>query len=267
MKNIFKGTIIFGVCLTLAACGTESPQDITVQSINEPVATQQTVGQPVVTTVADTTLGTVNASGTEGWEETVATEPGDCEPVAEAYTGVTFPETMDDWEHAYLIEDMFYTGLPVYPWLENGGSGTGLSDYDECDQCYKRLLVEKFLDYPDNFSLFGGAYWSDGRLVLRITDYSKRDDIFSDIFDGLESVDVEECTYSYSYLLEVRGAALQNEKVKTHLINVRNNRVEVGGEFTEEDTEKICADLEAAGLDPNAAEFSVREAVPVANPC
>ena len=265
MKNILKGTIIFAVCLTLAACGTGSPQDITVQSITEPMVTMQTVGNvPEVTAVTESTLVTVRATGTEEWVEPVATEPNDTyNNSAETLAGMMFPETMVDREQSYIIQDLFYQGLPDYSWSEHE---KGFSDYDECYECYKKLLVEKFLDDPDAFELFGGAYWCNGWLFLRITDYSKKDDIFSDIFDNLESVEVTECKYSYSDLLDVWETVQQNEKAAGHLINVENNCVEVLGAFTDEDKENILADLEAAGFDADAVVIDVIDAT-VMNPC
>ncbi|MCM1329958.1 MAG: hypothetical protein NC253_11015 [Ruminococcus sp.] len=260
MKNILKSTAIFAACLALTACG-DGYGETPVQSITEPPAVQQTVQRTVEQT--ETTAGTVK-SFPDDWEETVAAEAGDPETVTEAYTGVTFPETMDDWEHAYVIKDLFFIGLQD---LSYAAAEPGSSDYHECEECYKRLLVEKFLDYPDNFGYFGGAYWSGGRLVLKITDLSKSEEIFADFFDGLESVDIEGCDYSYQNLADVHKTVEGNEKVNLHFINVEKNRVEVGGELTEDDVEEIRAELENAGLDPNAAEFSFSEDCPVANPC
>lgn len=266
MKRIFKSTIIFAVCLTLAACGTGSPRDITVQSITEPIVTQQTVNVPETTAVTESSAGTVRVTGTEDWVEPAATEPDDPNagvPV-ESLTGTTFPGVIDDWEHAYIIEDIFYMGLPVYHWSENEPD----SNYTECEEYYKKLLVEVFLDYPDNFSFFGGAYWRDGRMVLMLTDVGKKDELFPDLED-IENAEVVSCKYSYPYLIDVGIIAGQNEKVKTHLINAENNRFEIYGEFTDEDKENIAAEIEAAGYDPDAVEFifAFVEEVPTANPC
>lgn len=264
MKNILKGTIIFAVCLTLAACGTGSPREITVQSITEPMITMQTVGKVPETEVTESTVGTVRVTGTEDWVEPVATEPDDpnAGSETEAYTGVTFPETMDDWEHSYIIQDLFYQELPVYHWSDDE---MDFSDYNECNEYYKKLLVEKFLDYPDNFNLFGGAYWCEGRMFLMITDNSKRDELFPNI-EKIASVEVVNCKYSYPYLLDVWHVAQQNEKMTGHLINRENNCVEVYGAFTDEDKENIFAALEAAGLDREAVEIMAAD-VSVANPC
>lgn len=258
MKNILKGIVIFAVCLTISACGTSSPQDITIQSITEPMTTMQTVRQVPETEVV--------AENTDNWTEPAATEvPDDTyNNGAETLAGMTFPEEIDDWIHAYIIRDLFYQGPPVY-YLSK--YGTGFSDYDDCYECYKKLLVEKFLDYPDNFNLFGGAYWCDGWLFLRITDYSKKDDIFSDFFDDLESVEITSCKYSYSYLVDVMGVARQNEKATGDFINLESNCVEIYGVFTDEDKENIFAALEAAGLDPEAVEIMVVDENPVVNPC
>lgn len=269
MKNIFKGAIFLAACLALAGCGTNNYGEMTIQSINEPAATQQTVGQPVVTAVAETTLGTVKASGTEGWFETVATEPGDSEPVTEAYTGVTFPETMDDREQSYIIERLFYIDLPEYiEHFDDSGANyeNGRDNYSKCNEIYKKFLTERLLDDPDAFEVFGGAYWCDGYMHMLITDWEKTDDVFVTVLAELNNGNVKSCDYSYYDLHRVRETVMQNEKVNLHFINVGKNRVEVGGEFTEEDIEKLRADIEAAGLDPNAAEFSFVEDCPVVNP-
>ena len=268
MKNILKGTIIFAICLTLAACGTGSPQDITVQSITEPMTTVQTVGNvPEVTAVAESTIGTVRVPGTEDWEEPVETEPDD--PNAgletEAYTGVTLPDFMDDDIPSSVIVDLFYKELPEYSWTDYEA---GESTYAECNECYKKLLVEKLHNGRDEFfEFFGGAYFSDDRLFLRITDVGKKDEIFSDFFDDLESVDVVSCKYSYSDLLDVWETVRQNEHVKGHIMDTEKNHVWVSGTFTDEDKENILADLEAAGFDSDAVELAFEEDCPVMNPC
>ena len=268
MKNILKGTIIFAVCLTLAACGTGSPQDITVQSITEPMTTMQTVGNvPEVTAVTESTIGTVRVTGTEDWVEPVATEPDD--PNAgletEAYTGVTLPDFMDGDIQSSVIVDLFYKELPEYPWTDYEA---GFSDYAECNECYKKLLVEKLYNGREEFfEFFGGAYFSDGRLFLRITDVGKKDEIFSDCFDGLESVDVVSCKYSYFDLRDIWDIVMKNEHVKGHIIDTEKNNVWVSGTFTDEDRENILADLEAAGFDSDAVELTFEEDCPVMNPC
>ena len=273
MKNILKGTIIFAVCLTLAACGTSSPQDITIQSITEPMTTMQTVGNVLeVTAVAESTIGTVRVTGTEDWVEPVATEPDD--PNAgletEAYTGVTFPETMDDWVHSYIIRDLFYQELPVYTeHFDDSGAyyENGNNSYSKCNESYKKLLVERFLDDPEAFEFFGGAFFCDGYMHLMITDWERLDDIFGDPLAKLNSVHVRSCNYSYTYLLEVWETVQQNEKVTGHLINAGKNCVEIYGAFTDEDKENTLAALEAAGLDPEALEIMVVDEIPAANPC
>lgn len=260
MKKIYTG-IILTAGLFLTACQ-NNMQDITIQSITEPIVTQQTVWN--VPEVTNSTVGTVFVTGTEDWVESVATEPDDPNagvPVEEL-TGITFPEVIDDWEHAYIIQDMFYQGLPVYHWSNNESD----SNFTECDEYYKKLLVEIFLDYPDNFSFFGGAYWCDGRMFLMLTDISKKDELFTDIED-IENVEVVSCKYSYPYLLDVWHIAVQNEKVKSHLINRETNRVEVYGEFTDEDKENIIAEVKAAGYDSDVVEIFFEEDAPTANPC
>lgn len=112
MKSILKGTIIFSACLTLAACGTGSPREITVQSITEPIVTQQTVNVPEVTTASETTESTVGTVLVENWEEPVATEPDDPNAGAETvYTGVTLPNAVDADVPSSVIVELFQKGL------------------------------------------------------------------------------------------------------------------------------------------------------------
>lgn len=262
MKRIFKSTIIFAVCLTLAACGTGSPRDITVQSITEPIVTQQTVNVPEVTEVAENTVGTVLV---ENWEEPVATELDD--PGAgietEAYTGVTLPDAVDADIASSVIVELFQKGL-----LEASTDyEAGENSYDECNECYKKLLVEKLYSGRGEFcEFFGGAYFDDGNLFLRITDTDKREELFSDCFDGL-AIEVISCKYSYMDLWEIHYIAEQNENVNWHLIDAHKNCVELYGEFTDEDKENITAEIEAAGYASDAVEFIFRENVSTANPC
>lgn len=258
MKNIFKGTIIFAACVTLAACGTGSPQEITVQSITEPMTTMQTVGNvPEVTEVTESAVGTVRVTNTDNWTEPAATEPDDpnAGSETEAYTGVTLPDAVDADIESTIIVDLFRKELPDYSWKDSDYEA-GESDYYECNECYKKLLVEKLFDGRYEFGeFFGGAYWSDGWLFLRITDVGKQEEIFSDCFDGLESVEILSCKYSYLDLYDVYYIVMKNEKVNSYWINIETNCVQVGGELSDEDKENILADLEAEGYGSDAVDF------------
>ncbi|MDE6132188.1 MAG: hypothetical protein K2G04_02245, partial [Oscillospiraceae bacterium] len=239
--------------------------EITVQSITEPMTTVQTVGN--VPEVTKNTVGTVLVTGTEDWVVPVETEPDD--PGAgletEAYTGVTLPDGVDDDIPSSVIVDLFRKELPE-SWTDYEA---GESTYVECNECYKKLLVEKLYEGREEFcEFFGGAYWGDGWLFLILTDVSKQDEIFSDCFDGLESVEILSCKYSYSDLYDVYYIVMKNEKVNSYWINIENNCVEVGGELADEDKKNILADLEAAGYGSDVVEFFFMEDIAViANPC
>lgn len=272
MKNILKGTIIFALCLTLAACGTGSPQDITVQSITEPMTTMQTVGNvPEVTAVAE---------NTDDWTEPAATEePAELEVLIETddtdnnnnmdiydengvVTGVTFPEEIDDWEHAYMVRDLFYDGVQQVTPRDTCGTFAG--DFDEMNYRFREFVVEKFLDYPENFEPFGGAYWQDGYLHLMITD-SDRQDIFSDFADN-EYVIIETCKYSYAELWLIESVAKETNATVFCGIKMNDNVV-YAGVIAWKDREKILTAVEAAGLDTEAVEIAADDEIPAANPC
>lgn len=271
MKKILKGTVIFAACVTLAACGMSSPQDITVQSITEPAVTVQTVGKVPTVTAAVT-------ENTDHWTEPAAVEgtsaleaPDDTyNNGAETLAGMTFPEETDEWEYADIIRDLFYQGLPVYTeYFDDSGAyyRQGNDSYSKCDECYKKLLTERFLDDPEAFELFGGAFFCGGCMHMMITDWERLDDIFDDTLAKLNSGCVRSCNYSYTYLVDVMSVARQNEKATGHFINLESNCVEIYGDFTDEDKENIFAALEAAGLDTEAVEIMVADEIPVANPC
>lgn len=265
MKNFLKGTIISAICLTLAACGTGSPQDITIQSITEPMTTMQTVvNVPEVTAVTESTVGTVRVTGTEDWVEPVATEPDDpsAGTVTEVYTGVTLPDFVDDDIPSSFIVDLFYKELPEYSWTDYEA---GESTYAECNECYKKLLVEKLHNGREEFfEFFGGAYFSDGWLQVKITDYGSRDEVFGDFFDSLESVNIGSCKYSYSYLLEVRGV-IQQAQAGTSTVDIEKNCVEVVVS-TESAAEFVRNAVKNAELDLEAVHIEVGDYV-IANPC
>ena len=270
MKNIFKGTIIFAVCLTLAACGTGA-REITVQSITEPMTTVQTVGNvPEVTAFNE---------NTDNWTEPAAAEPDDGEVLIETddtdndnnmdiydengvVTGVTFPEVIDDWVHAYMVRDLFYDGVQQVTPRDTCGTFAG--DFDEMNYRFREFVVEKFLDYPENFEPFGGAYWQDGYLHLKITDLD-RQDIFSDFVDN-EYVIIETCKYSYSELWLIES--MVKETNATVLCGIKmNDNVVYAGVFTWKDSEKILTAVEAAGLDTEAVEIVADDEIPATNPC
>lgn len=265
MEGIFMKKIYTGIILTaglfLTACQ-NNMQEITVQSITEPIVTQQTVRNvPEVTAVAENTVGTVLVGD---WEEPAATEPDDPNAGAEtAYTGVTLPDAVDADIASSVIVELFQKGLL----LSTTSYEAGFNDYDECNECYKKLLVEKLYSGREEFcEFFGGAYFDDGNLFLRITDTDKQEEIFSDCFDGL-AIEVISCKYSYMDLWEIHYIAEQNENVNWHLIDAHKNCVELYGEFTDEDKENIIAEIEAAGYASDAVEFIFRENVSTANPC
>lgn len=269
MKKIYTG-IILTAGLFLTACQ-NNMQDITIQSITEPIVTQQTVWNvPEVTEVTGSTVGTVRVTNTDNWTEPVETEPDD--PGAgletEAYTGVTLPDTVDGDMASSVIVDLFRKELPDYSWTDSDYEA-GENDYYECNECYKKFLVEKLYDGREEFcEFFGGAYWGDGRLFLGITDVSKQDEIFSDCFDGLESVEILSCKYSYLDLYDVYYIVMKNEKVNSYWINIETNHVEVGGELSDEDKENILAELEAAGYGSDAVEFFfMGDSAVIAEPC
>ncbi len=291
MKNILKGTIIFAVCLTLAACGTGSPQEITVQSITEPMTTMQTVGNvPEVTSAVtentDNWTEPAAAEEPDDWTELAMTDgtdntndPAFDPPMQEipvhTVETVTFPKTIEDWVYADIIEDLFDEGLTstaIHGSIFENGSyyNNGISDYDECNICYKKLLLEKFLDCPENFELFGGAFFCDGWFHLLITDWEKKDDIFGDPLAKIQNVSVASCDYSYSYLLDVLGAVIDTEityeeGLTSYGIEISENRV-YATVLTEEVREKVLAAVESAGLDTNAVNAIVCDYV-IAKPC
>lgn len=266
MKKIYTG-IILTAGLFLTACQ-NNMQDITIQSITEPIVTQQTVRN--VPEVTNSTVGTVLVTGTEDWTEPAATEPDDPNAgmVTEAYTGVTLPDAVDGDIASSVIVDLFRKELHDYSWTDSVYEA-GESDYDECNECYKKFLVEKLYDGREEFGeFFGGAYWGNGRLFLRITDVSKQDEIFSDCFDGLESVEILSCKYSYLDLYDVYYIVMENKKVNTYWINIETNSVKVGGELSDEDKENILAELEAAGYGSDAVEFFfMGDSAVIAEPC
>lgn len=290
MKNILKGTIIFAVCLTLAACGTVNPQEITVQSITEPMITMQTVRNFPVTEITENTDNWTEPAAAEEhdeWEVPVETDDTDNTngsvldptmqeiPVHTVET-VTFPEVIDDWVHAYIIRDLFDEGLTATAThgsiCSNGNnySRSGVSDYDECNICYKKLLLEKFLDYPDNFELFGGAFFCDGWFHLFITDLERKDDIFGEPLAKIQNISVTSCDYSYSYLLDVLGAVIDTEityekGLTSYGIEISENRV-YATVLTEEVREQVLAAVENSGFDKNAVNAIVCDYV-IAKPC
>lgn len=290
MKKIYTG-IILTAGLFLTACQ-NNMQEITVQSITEPIVTQQTVRNvPEVTTVAEITENTDDwteptpTEGPDDWEIPVETDDTDnTNPAVDLpmqnisvrnIETVTFPEVIDDWEHSYIIRDLFDEGLPttaVHGLSADNGSywETGVSDYDECDNCYKKLLLEQFLDYPDNFDIFGGAFFCDGWFHLYITDWEKKDDIFGDPLGKIQNVSVTSCNYSYPYLLDVLGAVIDTgityEKgLTSYGISVSDNYV-YATVLTDEVKEQVLAAVEKAGFDTNAVNVIVCDYV-IAKPC
>lgn len=276
MKKIYTG-IILTAGLFLTACQNNT-QDITIQSITEPIVTQQTVWNvPEVTKVTE---------NTDDWTELVMTDDTDNAnspefdlpmhniPVHNVET-VMFPEVTDDWVYAYIIKDLFDEGLTVTAThgsiCDNGSNyGMGVSDYDKCNLCYKKLLLEQFLDYPDNFSIFGGAFFCDGWFHLYITDWEKKDDIFGDPLGKIQNVSVTSCDYSYPYLLDVLGAVIDTEityeeGLTSYGIEITENRV-YATVLTEEVREEVLAAVENAGFDTDAVNVIVCDYV-IANPC
>lgn len=272
MKNILKGTIISAVCLTLAACGTSGTQDITIQSITEPMTTMQTVGKvPETAAVTENTDHWTEPAATEApdeWEVLIETDDTDNNNNMDIYdengvvTGVTFPEEIDDREHAYMVRDLFYDG--VQQCSPRDTCGTFAGDFDEMNYQFREFAVEKFLDYPKSFEPFGGAYWQDGYLHLMITD-SDRQDIFSDFADN-EYVIIETCKYSYSELWLIESAVKETNASVIGGIKMNDNIV-YAGVVTDEDGEKILAAVEAAGLDADAVVIEAVDANTVTKPC
>lgn len=214
MKKFLMSTAALAVCIGLTACnsGGGGAAGVTgIQSITAPEVTQQTVAQTVPQTAAEsaekpvqteknvqTTAKTVQ---TEEPVQTTAepdywTEPDDEPDEPE----VTLPDAIQDCEHSTMVTHMFYDGLPI---CGRSGCEAGFSGYDECNECYKRLLAESLVNQCDRTVLFGGAYYCDGRLHLMITDLGKCDELFGDFFDDLESVTIESCKYSRYDLMNV----------------------------------------------------------------
>lgn len=175
---------------------------------------------------------------------------------------VTLPDVIDGCYHSSTVKHMFYSELPIY---EYGGYEAGESDYDECNECYKRLLAEHIINHCDRAELFGGAYFCDGWLQVRVTDYGSRDEVLGDFLDGLESVNVGSCDYSYCYLAEVQGAVQQAQvgtpeeniqQAGTSEINVQNNRVDVTVS-SELEAEIVREAVENAELDLDAVHIEI----------
>lgn len=271
MKKIYTG-IILTAGLFLTACQ-NNMQDITIQSITEPIVTQQTVWNvPEVTTAVEAT------ENTDDWTELAVTDGTDNTnppefdpPMQEIQTttleDVTLPDAIDGCMHSTWVEYMFNNELPTHA---PDKYKAGESDYDECNVCYKKLLAERLINHCDRVELFGGAYFCNGRLQLKITDYNSRDEVFGDIFDGLESVNISSCYYSYSYLLDVQSAVIATEityeeGLTGYGIGIKENRVYVTVS-TEEIKEQVLFAVEKAGFDTDAVNIGVIDYV-IADPC
>lgn len=247
MKKFLMGVAALAVCVGLTACNSADGgvTGITgIQSITSPEVTQQTVLQ----TAAEGTENTVQT------EEPIQTSDDPCGEV-------TLPDVIDGCYHSSTVKHMFYSELPIYEYSEYEA---GESDYDQCNECYKRLLSEHIINHCDRAELFGGAYFCDGRLQVKVTDYGSRDEVLGDFLDGLESVNVSSCNYSYCYLAEVQGAVQQAQvgtpenraQAGTSEINVQLNRVDVAVS-SELEAEIVREAVENAELSLDAVHIEI----------
>lgn len=277
MKNFLMVTAALAVCVGLTACNSADGGVTGIQSITSPEVTQQTVFQTAAVGTENTVQTEENLQTAEKPVHSEKTVQTDDEPSEEVTTGlckyplledmydpcgeVTLPDVIDGCEHSSTVERMFYNELPIYEYSEYEA---GESDYDECNECYKRLLAEHIINHCDRAELFGGAYFCDGWLQVKVTDYGSRDEILGDFLDGLESVNVSSCNYSYCYLAEVQGIVRQAQvgttesqaQAGTSEINVQNNCVDVTVS-SELEAEIVREAVENAGLDLDAVHIEI----------
>lgn len=258
MKKFLMSTAALAVCIGLTACnsGEGGAAGVTgIQSITAPEVIQQTVAQTVPQTAAESAEKPVqtekNVQTTEEPAQTTAepdywTEPDD-EPE------VTLPDAIQDCEHSTMVTHMFYDGLPI---CDQGGCEAGFSGYDECNECYKRLLAESLVNQCDKTVLFGGAYYCDGRLHLMITDLGKCDELFGDFFDDLESVTIESCKYSRYDLMNVIYEVRTADDTASCEIVEWENRVAVTV-LSEEAADAVLEAVENAGCDYDAVLIEI----------
>lgn len=248
MKKFLMGVAALAICVGLTACNSVDGGVTGITGIQS-ITTQQTVLQTAAEGTENTVRSEKNLQTAEKpvqSEKTVQTADEPYDEPDELYDPcgeVTLPDAIDDCDHGTMVERMFYNGLPLY---EYSVYEAGESDYDECNECYKRLLAEHIINHCDRAELFGGAYFCDGWLQVRVTDYGSRDEVIGDFFDGLESVNVSSCNYSYYYLTEVKSI-IQQAQAGTSEINVQNNRVDVTVS-TETAAEFVRKAVENAGL-------------------
>lgn len=270
MKKFLMGVAALAVCVGLTACNSADGgvTGITgIQSITSPEVTQQTVLQTAAEGTENTVQTEKNLQTAEKpvqSEKTVQTadEPDD-EPdeLYDPCGEVTLPDVIDGCYHSSTVKHMFYSELPIYEYSEYEA---GESDYDQCNECYKRLLAEHIINHCDRAELFGGAYFCDGRLQVKVTDYGSRDEVLGDFLDGLESVNVGSCNYSYCYLAEVQGAVQQAQvgtpenraQAGTSEINVQLNRVDVAVS-SELEAEIVREAVENAELSLDAVHIEI----------
>ena len=138
--------------------------------------------------------------------------------------------------------------------------------YEEASTKYTKLLGE-FLDFPEKYEKFGGAFVQNGYLHLLITDKEYSDDFLEIV--GNENVIIAECSYSYSYLDQVyefiSSFELDSENGPTsYILSENKNRVLVTV-LSEDVKSDMYSAIEKEGFDKSSVDIIVADYV-FANP-
>lgn len=172
-------------------------------------------------------------------------------------------------ENDYIdeIKTLMEKDLPSYSPDESCDFAVGDKDFVSEASTKYAILLENFLDFPEKYEMFGGAFVQNGYLHLLITDKEYSDDFLEVV--GNENVIVDQCSYSYSYLNQIyefiSSFELDRENGLTSYILSENKNQVIVTVLSEDVKSDMYSAIDKAGFDESAVEIIVADYV-YANP-
>lgn len=254
-----SAAVLFALC-SLTACS-DSQEQITA-SIQQITTTLDTAPTKQETTETEETSAVLTISDSTDNENTVQQETDVQDQENDIDSETSSEPVVTNNEYAEEITTLMDYGLSgTFSWDET---------FDGVSEKYNRLL-ESFIDYPENYELYGGSYYQSGDFYIWITD-EERSEVFLDV-TGTENVIVKAGDYSYTYLNQIytliASLDLENWQDSTrrtgrYIIDESKNRIVVVAS-SDEIKDSIYAAVENWGFDKNAIEVEIGEFV-YANP-
>lgn len=253
MNRLKYVVITLLTCLLLTSCGTDETQ---ISEITSETPIQSSISNSEISPFTENK--SIQDTKTETTFQTLISSESETSPDLEYPNGNDYIDEINA-----LMKNELLSCAPD----ESYDLAVGDKDfYEEASTKYAKLLGE-FLDFPEKYEKFGGAFVQNGYLHLLITDKEYSDNFLEIV--GNENVIIAECSYSYSYLNQVyefiSSFELDSENGSTsYILSENKNRVLVTV-LSEDVKSDIYSAIEKEGFDKSAVDIIVADYV-FANP-